>query len=250
MPQNVAVTGELAHTSPYTSASKQIPNPNTIFIAAGIRQLMAPLPSLFSVRSHSTSTAPVKLASAPMPAPAISSAATVPAITFPALTASASMPPIPSRPNFAHGASLLRGACGKFTIGASSLPTQSLPANVSSVSNAPYTRPNFTQLLSTAQAQQAALLQTLIGNAAGPSQHPAPYHTTTPSTQTGLEQAQQPRGLQQLPPVVRLNCSMASLLPESFPKKMGVRTHWNGHLEASARSLCMHLRHAGGSPPT
>jgi hypothetical protein len=82
MPQDVAVTGELVYTSPYTSASQQIPNPNSISIAPGNRQLMAPLPSLFSVRSHSTSLAPLHLASAPMPPTAISSAATLPAVNL------------------------------------------------------------------------------------------------------------------------------------------------------------------------
>jgi hypothetical protein len=152
MPQDVAVTGELVCTSPYTSASQQIPNPNSISIAPGNRQLMAPLPSLFSVRSHSTSLAPLQLASAPMPPSAISSAATLPAVNLRVLSASATMPPVSTSANVPHGASLLPGTRGQFPIGASSLPTQNLSGNVSSVSNAANTQPDFTELLSTAQA--------------------------------------------------------------------------------------------------
>jgi hypothetical protein len=92
------------------------------------------------------------------------------------------MPPVSSSANVSHGSSLLPGTRGQFPIGASSLPTQNLSGNVSSGSNAANTQPDFTQLLSTAQAQQAALLQTLIGSSAGPSQNPTPYHTTIPST--------------------------------------------------------------------
>jgi hypothetical protein len=55
---------------------------------------MAPLPSLFSLRSHSTSSTPVQLASAPMPHLAISSAATLLAVNVRVLSAKAPMPPV------------------------------------------------------------------------------------------------------------------------------------------------------------
>jgi hypothetical protein len=116
MPQNVAVTGGLAHTSPYPSASQQIPNPNIISFTAANRQHMAPLPSLFSVRSHSTSSAPLRLASAPMPPTAISSAATLPAVNLPVPSASASMPPVSSSVTVSHGTSLLHGTRGQLRL--------------------------------------------------------------------------------------------------------------------------------------
>jgi hypothetical protein len=48
----------------------------------------------------------------------------------------------------------------------------------------------------------------------------------------------------------RKYCSMASLHQKSLPKKFSVRMHWNGRLEASDRSLFMHLCNAWASPTT
>jgi hypothetical protein len=126
MPQNVAVTRELAHTSPYTSASQQIPNPHSTFIAAGNRQLMAPLPSLFSVRSHSTSTAPLQLASAPMPPPSISSAAMKTYDILHAPSACSQMSPVTNSDHMPLGSNVPSSIRIQPLIGASSLPYQYL----------------------------------------------------------------------------------------------------------------------------